>query len=367
MHYVYTTTTNYPSRDIIQIELYAGKTALRTIHEQGFSQNLFTSFLGASGGPKWFSLYGLDKYLFGDFFKDRTQELNLIGSSAGAFRSACFAQANPVAAIERFASHYCATIYPEKPKPRDITDKAEILLRDVVSEFGVDEILNNPVFKAHFIVAKAKGFVQYENTMLQGLGLAKSYVGNRINRKHLKSQFERFVFHHPHSEFTLQDPDNIPTQHVSLSESNLMPALLASGSIPMVMAGIQDIPGAPLGMYRDGGVIDYHFDFEIQNKGLCLYPHFNPTLKPGWFDKSSKRVARSEHYDRTVLICPSKEFINALPYGKIPDRNDFVDLDVATRQKYWNTVLQETERTAESLDSAIKTGEIIKLIKPLPF
>ncbi len=38
------------------LEIYAGQTALKTIKEQGFKQELFTSFLGASGGPKWFVL-----------------------------------------------------------------------------------------------------------------------------------------------------------------------------------------------------------------------------------------------------------------------------------------------------------------------
>lgn len=42
------------------IEIYAGKTAMETIKEHGFKQELFTSFLGASGGPKFFCLYSLD-------------------------------------------------------------------------------------------------------------------------------------------------------------------------------------------------------------------------------------------------------------------------------------------------------------------
>ena len=88
------------------LEIYAGKTALKTIQQQGFTPEIFSSFLGASGGPKWFTLLGLDKYLFGEFFKGRQQPLNLIGSSAGAFRAACFAQKDPVAAIERLAKNY---------------------------------------------------------------------------------------------------------------------------------------------------------------------------------------------------------------------------------------------------------------------
>jgi hypothetical protein len=78
------------------LDIYAGKTALKTIQDQGFKQELFTNFLGASGGPKWFTLFGLDKYLFGEFFKDRSSELNLIGSSAGAFRAAALCQNDPV-------------------------------------------------------------------------------------------------------------------------------------------------------------------------------------------------------------------------------------------------------------------------------
>jgi hypothetical protein len=38
------------------LEIYARKNALKTIKEQGFKQELFTNFLGAIVGPKWFPL-----------------------------------------------------------------------------------------------------------------------------------------------------------------------------------------------------------------------------------------------------------------------------------------------------------------------
>jgi hypothetical protein len=34
------------------LNIYAGANALKTIQDQGFKQELFTNFLGASGGPK---------------------------------------------------------------------------------------------------------------------------------------------------------------------------------------------------------------------------------------------------------------------------------------------------------------------------
>ncbi|TMP18533.1 patatin-like phospholipase family protein [Pseudoalteromonas sp. S2893] len=336
------------------IDILAGKTAAKIINEQGFKPELFTSFLGASGGPKWFTLFGLDKYIFGEFFKNRTQPLNLIGSSAGAFRSACFAQNDPVAAIERLAKSYSQTRYSSnKPTPAEITLKARALLDDVFGEHGVTEILNNPIFKAHFIVAKSNGFIASENKLIQLLGLSKSYMLNRVNRKLLGSQYERFIFGAPNSNLSITDSYNFKTKNIPLSQTNLKDALLASGSIPLVMQGIKNIAGSPPGIYRDGGIIDYHFDLKINNPGLILYPHFNSEPKAGWFDKNLKRKVAPQNYDNVVMITPSKEFIAGLPYGKIPDRNDFTDLDADTRIKYWNTVFSETEMLAEAFDKRL--------------
>jgi len=340
------------------IDIVAGKNAAKIINEQGFKPELFTSFLGASGGPKWFTLFGLDKYIFGEFFKNRTQPLNLIGSSAGAFRSACFAQNDPVAAIERLATSYSQTRYSSnKPTPAEITIKARALLEDVFGDNGVTEIINNPVFKAHFIVAKSNGFIASENKLIQLLGLSKSYMLNRINRKLLGSQYERFIFGASNSNLSITDGYNFKTQNIALNQTNLKDALLASGSIPLVMQGIKNIAGSPQGMYRDGGIIDYHFDVKINNPGLILYPHFNSEPKAGWFDKNLKRKVAPQNYDNVVMITPSKEFVAGLPYGKIPDRNDFTDLDADTRIKYWNTVFSETEKLAEAFDKDLDTAK----------
>lgn len=100
------------------LDIYAGKTARERIEQEGFKQELFTSFLGASGGPKWFCLFEIDKFVFGEFFKGRTAELNLVGSSAGAFRSACFAQNDPVAAITRMVEHILKLYIQTKPNQR---------------------------------------------------------------------------------------------------------------------------------------------------------------------------------------------------------------------------------------------------------
>jgi hypothetical protein len=349
------------------LEIYAGDSALKTIKEKGFSPALFTSFLGASGGPKWFALFGLDKYIFGEFFKDHKQPLNLIGSSVGAFRNACFAQKDPVAAIQRLAKNYHETTYSSKAKPEEVSTKALEMMDAIFGKFGEQEIVDNPYFKAHIIVAKCNGFVANENKFIQGLGLAKSYLNNRINRPRLGSQYERYIFQSNYSDLTLHDPDKISTTRISFSKENIRDALLASGSIPMVMKGISNIENSPKGMYRDGGIVDYHFDFEIKNSGLTLYPHFSSTLKAGWFDKNLSRKVRLKHYDNTVLVCPSAGFIDSLPHQKIPDRNDFVDMNREQRMSYWQTVMNESEKLAESFQHLYENQDInrIKNIKQL--
>lgn len=350
------------------LNIYAGENALKTIQEHGFKQALFTNFLGASGGPKWFTLFGLDKYLFGDFFKDRTTELNLIGSSAGAFRAACLAQNDPVAAISRLANKYAKTIYSDKPSTQDISDSAFEMLDHIFGKTGVSEIINNKIFKAHFIVAKSKGLTRYENKFIQGTGLLASMLLNKLDRKLLALQYERYIYRPSSSQVKINDPYAFTSHYVDFTKDNIGSALLASGSIPMVMSGIKNIHGSPKGMYRDGGIIDYHFDFALEDKiqGLTLYPHFSAIPKAGWFDKNSSRHVLAKNYQDTVLLVPSAQFIASLPFGKIPDRTDFQQLDAPTRIKYWLTVLSETDRLAEKLHEFFIKQDLskVKTFKP---
>lgn len=340
------------------LKVYAGKTAMKQLKDGGIKADHFTTFLGASGGPKWFTLYGLDRYFFGDFFAGRKQPLDIIGSSAGAFRAACFAQADPVAAIERLAYDYSRTTYSDKVTPTEISSKARLLLDKMLGDTGASEIINNSVFRAHFIVARVNGFAASENKWTQLLGLTKSYVANRINRRHIASQYHRVVYQNPASDITIGDKYDFPTEHINLSSNNLKDALLASGSIPMVMQGIADIADSPLGMYRDGGIIDYHFDINIGSNhsldnGLTLYPHFSHTPKAGWFDKSLKRGIDPSNYDRVVMVVPSTEFVAQLPYGKIPDREDFTKMEPDQRIRYWSEVLEQTEKLADEFNNII--------------
>ncbi|MCH8492067.1 MAG: alpha/beta hydrolase [Idiomarina sp.] len=346
-------------------EIKAGADALAHIREQGLAANDVSTMLGASGGPKWFILQGLDNYFFGEFFAHRQVPLNLLGTSAGGWRFASLGRSNAAEASALFSRLYRATVYTEKPDVREITDKAIDLLHEYVPDSAVTEILQQDTFLHHMIVVRCKGLNAANGRLGQGLGLVKAAALNMLSRKTLQSSYQRVVFHHPNAQPPMgKDWHDLPTEHVALSADNFRQALLATGSIPMVLDGVRDIPGAPSGVYRDGGVTDYHFDVPLDDQaGLVLYPHFQREVIPGWFDKNTKRRTTGKNWRNAVMIMPTQAFIDALPYGKIPDRHDFANLDVAARQKFWQQATDAGYRLAEEVAESLATGSIRKHVQ----
>ncbi|OZB03748.1 MAG: alpha/beta hydrolase, partial [Idiomarina sp. 34-48-12] len=88
------------------LTIKAGRDAWLHIQDNGLSADDIGLLLGASGGPKWFVLQGIDRYLFGEFFEQRTKPLDMLGTSAGAWRFASLGQADPVAASDLFCQLY---------------------------------------------------------------------------------------------------------------------------------------------------------------------------------------------------------------------------------------------------------------------
>lgn len=342
------------------LQVRAGQRAYQHIKEQGLSAADIQLLVGASGGPKWFVLQGLDRYLFGEFFADRQQPLDLLGTSAGAWRFAALGQRDPVAASELFCRLYSTQTYSAKPDVQEITDEARKLLAEYIPDSAVGDILQQQRFRHHWIVARCRGMTAIEGKR-QLLGLLASAAANRVKRQWLGKFYERVIFHHPASNATFtQQWNDLPTRYAALSEQNFKQALLATGSIPMVLSGVRDIAGAPAGTYRDGGVTDYHFDLDFGGvEGLVLYPHFHQEVIPGWFDKSIKsRRTTGQHWPNVILLTPTAEFIEALPYKKIPDRTDFAKLDAEQRIQYWQQAVEQGKWMAEQLHEWIATDRI---------
>jgi hypothetical protein len=83
------------------LTLRAGPEALAHIRERGLRPADVSVVPGASGGPKWLVLAGIDRYVIGEWLLEpRTRPLHLVGSSIGSWRMACLAQRDSRAALD---------------------------------------------------------------------------------------------------------------------------------------------------------------------------------------------------------------------------------------------------------------------------
>jgi hypothetical protein len=329
---------------------------MKLLRERGLRAEDIDIVPGASGGAKWLALAGLDRFFFGEFLQvPRTRPMHLIGSSIGSWRMACLAQRDPVAALAR--SHHAYIYeqkYSRKPTTREVTAILERCLNILLGESGVDEILSHPWARLHIITAQGRGVAMSQRRPLLIASVAIAAAANILSRRSLALQMRRCIFHSAGDDSPFRHLSDLPTTHLSLVRENLRAALLASGSIPLLVDGVS-IPGTPGGVHWDGGVLDYHLDIDFgAGDGLILYPHFYSHVIPGWFDKSLRwRRARGANFRRALIVAPSGEFVASLPGGKIPDRRDFYRLSHDERCRRWQRVLEESERPADELRELI--------------
>lgn len=331
-----------------------GDQARSYIEQNGFGADDIDLLVGASGGPKWLVLAGLDRVLFNDFLPTRTTPLTTVASSIGSWRFAVMAQKDPIKALDRFLEAYLAQSYSGNVTVHDVSRVLDEVLTHLLGPTGAAEILAHPVYRNHIVTIRSGPLLSSEGRVRLMSGLATTFLANLTGRSRLGWFCERAVFGDPRDAM-IEFGDPLPTRHVALSEDNLELALRASGAVPLVLAGVKDIPGAPGGIYRDGGVTDYHFDEPLTaSRRLVFYPHFYQYCIPGWFDKLLKvRHHVDPVWRNLVLVSPAAEFVAALPGGRIPDRRDFFKLDNHQRMVLWQRTVAESERLGEAFLQAI--------------
>jgi hypothetical protein len=344
----------------ISLRFKAGPAAYEEVRTHGFVEERVGTIAGASGGAKWLVLSQLDRVITGRILPKLSGPVHLLGSSIGAWRFCCYAQTEPIDAIERFEEAYLDQKYSDRPDAAEISRKSREILETLLGENGTGDIVNHPVLRTHIMTVRSRLFTASERRPILAGGLLASAALNVVSRRSLGLFYRRSLFYDARDLPPFYNARGFPLDRINLTEKNVVDAVLASGAIPLVLQGVRDIDGAPRGMYRDGGIIDYHLDLPLSEPDrLTLFPHFFEYLIPGWFDKKlTWRRPDPRHTDRTILICPSAEFVDGLPKRKIPDRSDFETMSPELRVKVWRSTVAACERLAEELNDVLDKDQL---------
>jgi hypothetical protein len=370
------------------LQVHAGPRARAHLREHGLRANDVRVVPAAAGGPKGLVLLPLDQYIFGHWLPAARgltglpatalgkggvddsaataggcQPVHLLGASIGAWRLAAACARDPVHALQTLAEDYITQSYPHAlgrmPSSHDVS---RVLAAHLQQRFTplAPEILNHPHHRLHVFTSRGLRLLHRPRRATVAVGWLGAFAANALGRAHLGTWMERVVFSDPRTPlpFALQD---FKTTVCDLNAENLCVAVLASCSIPYALQPVQDVPGGPLGTYWDGGITDYHLHLNYCQmvSGLVLYPHFVDHVVPGWLDKAFKRRhAATPFLDNLVLVSPRPEWVQRLPGGKLPDRQDFKTWgdDEAGRQRVWRAAYTRSQQLAEEFAQLVSLG-----------
>jgi hypothetical protein len=371
------------------LQIHAGPRALAHLRERGLRPQDVRAIPGAAGGAKGITLNPLDRFLFGHWLAQvpaDAPKLHLLGASIGAWRMAAACRQSgggADAALAELAEDYITQQYaPEpgrkRPSPGSVSRAFGQKIEQRLGAFAA-ELLAHPRFRLHVFTSRGRHVLARQGRLRTPLGYAGAFFANALHRRALGVFIDRVVFEDARTPLPLSLQD-LRSHRVPLSAGNLVPAVLASCSIPFWLDAIHDVPGGPRGAYWDGGITDYHLHLDYRAlgedwaggsgiaPGVVLYPHFQPQVVPGWLDKPWRRRHRaSPLLDDVVVLSPAPHWVAGLPNGKLPDRNDFIAYagDDAGRMRDWRRAVAESQRLADEFAEIVTRGGPV-LAQPLP-
>lgn len=316
--------------------------------------------LAASGGPRWIGLVGIDRAL-ARFLAHRRRTLPLLGASSGAWRIAALAADSSLETYAELEHAYIEQRYVGNPSADFVSQTCRDYLSDVFTRERVEHALGQSTFQLNVSTTILPGPSPSRAALMTKL--LRAVVLNSLDRRLLNTIVERglFVSGEIGPDWPLHgDPswDGVKTRQIPLTAHNFVQALLASGSIPLVLRGEPEIPEAGPGHHFDGGVIDYHF--EVENSGPVLYPHFSDDPLPGWLDRyfPHRRITKRARR-QLCIIMPSRELIARYPGSCFPGREDFETLSNDERIQRWRQVVEENTKLEKELTACLESGDLL--------
>jgi hypothetical protein len=348
----------------------AGKQAYEIIRDGGFHFDRITTYFGPATGPRWLITSGFDLTLLKNNLLGRTKSVHLVGSSAGAMRFAAWLQPEPEKSYRTLMEKYIGIIYKRNDTPATVLKSLFNLANAYIEDDALSFALANKKYRLAVITARAKNLVASELRWVQHMGLGICFLFNAVSRSFIHNFAERVVFYNGPKPPNFCLLPGYRGRYIRLNEANFKHAVMASGAIPLVVAGIKDIYGAPGGVYRDGGLIDYHLtnNYARTNEDIILYFNHQERIIPGWLDKKlSYRRPTEDILENVVMIYPTDNFIAGLPGGKVPERDDFATFIDAprTRIKNWWRAVELAQPLGEEFLELIESKKIRNVVEKI--
>ena len=322
------------------LTLKAGPAARAALAESPLTAERIGALAGAAGGPKWLAIAAFYRALFTDWFAARDTPLPIVGSSIGAWAGAAACHpSDPGGALDTLIEAYIGQRYSMKPDAAEITATLAGILEAVLTPEVRTGVLTHPRYRLHAMTVRSRWSTATDRRVLLAAGSVAAGIANAASRRWLGAFFERVVFARD-GDAMVYAKDGIASRTVALTEHNLRDAIFASGNVPLIMQAVKNPAGAPAGLYRDGGITDYHIDQPLlagdESAPIVLMPHFDTKLVPGWLDKRlGWRAPR--HADNVLLVGPGPAMKQRLVDGVVPERRDFYRYagDDPARERVW--------------------------------
>jgi len=347
----------------------AGTDAFRLIRTQGFDPRSISAFVGPASGPKWLVVAGIDRAIIASGLLmrgngDTNDRPLLVGASAGAWRVLAMASTDPRRSHAAALDGYVGQVFPRGVTRAAISESYLRMLSLLFPRPEARHIVHHPRFDVGVQVARAKGPAGSGLRYLQAAAMVGAAALNIITAATIRLSFRRIMFHSCPPRWRGRFEGDV----LALTVDNLLPAALASGTVPMYMEPVRSIPGAGRGRYLDGGLTDYHLNQRFANTsdGLVLFPHFQKRIAPNWFDRYLPRRRPAPETTANVLqLFPSDGFVASLPDGRIPTRDDFIDFvdDPDFRIRRWKEAAAASDALGEELLDDIEHDRIPGLLE----
>jgi hypothetical protein len=292
----------------------------------------------------------------------------LLGASIGSWRALAFAARDPMQAHAALVEHYVTQHFTLDDAPSAISHAYEQLLRSVFSEDDIAHALGHPAFDLAIIAARARHPGAAGARGLQTAMLGAATLLNALHPRLRSWFFERVVFEN-RANCSSAVLTALQARHGSLTQQNLRAVALASGTVPLYMEPVRDIPSAPPGAYIDGSITDYHVGQRVSGSGgvALLFLHQSKVV-PGWLDKFIPwRHAAPSALEDVLLVHPDREFVRSLPLSAVPSRKDFerfVDRP-EERLAHWREVVTRGQELGAAFMRDVASNAIASRAQPL--